>query len=727
VNDIFDEIAARHGLADPVDAESATLSRRSVLVGGLAAGGLFWLGAVPSVQAQNTPPVVVGGGGATILNPEAFNAMAWLRVESDNTIRVMVAKSEMGQGVLTALPMILADELEADWSKVRPEHAPMGRAFDDPRANARDTGGSRSIRFSYELMRTIGASAREMFVTAATARWGVPGSECVARDSFVHHEASARRLSYAELAADAAKLKVPDKPRLKDPKDFKLIGRSLPRVDVPSKVNGSARYAIDVVLPGMRVATVVQSPVFGGELDSVDDSEARRLPGFHSIVRERHFVGVIAGTFWQARQAAQALKINWREGAFAEMNQARIREQYVRAADTAGARVRTEGDAAATLAAAGAAGRVEAVYEVPYLAQSALEPMSCVAQVTSGAEGRCKLWVGTQRHTHTANKVAEALGVPVDRIEIETTQLGGGFGRRFAEDFAVQAALIARSTPGQPVKLIWTREEDMQHAFYRPATYNRFVGSVGSDGQAAAWTHKIVGQAVLKAFRPELIRNGVDPTSIEGAANMPYAVPHIAVDYVMQDLPVPVGPWRSVGSSQNAFVTEGFVDELAHAAKADPLAFRLAHLGNRPRHRAALELAAQRAGWGTPLPAGVGRGIAVAEAFGGWCAQVAEVRKLPDGKVRVERIVLAVDCGRVVNPRVVEDQMVGNVIYALSAVINGEITIERGRVHIVPSEAAPGGVGEIGTPPVAPAVVNAIFAATGRRIRSLPLSKHNLV
>jgi isoquinoline 1-oxidoreductase subunit beta len=743
MSDRFDELAARHGLValNP----PLAVPRRSVLLSGLSTAGLFWLGAVPQTQAQNTQGATVGTGGPNIVNPEAYNAMAWLRVESDNTVRIMVAKSEMGQGVLTALPMILADELEADWAKVKPEHAPLARAFDDPRANARDTGGSRSIRTSYELMRTLGASAREMFVATAASRLSVAVGECVARDSFVHHTATQRKLSYAELAADAARMPVPDKPRLKDAKDFKLIGRSLPRVDVPSKVNGQAVYAIDITLPQMLVATLVQCPVFGGELDTVDDRAARRMAGVRHVVQTPQFVAVIADTFWQARQATQALKITWREGAFAEVNQAAIRARFARAADEAGVRVRTQGDAAATWASAAKDLRIEAIYEVPYLAQSPLEPLSCVAQV---ANGGCTLWIGTQRHSVTANKVAQALGIDVTRVEMHTTQLGGGFGRRFSEDFAVQAALLARAAQGRPVKLIWTREEDIQHAFYRPATYNRFSAALGSDGKVQAWTHKIVGQAVLKAFRPELVRNGVDPTSIEGATNLPYAVPNIEVDYVLQDLPVPVGPWRSVGSSQNAFVTEAFMDELAHAAMADPLAFRLAHLGNHPRHRAVLELAAQRAGWGTPLPADQGRGIAVAECFGGWCAQVAQVRRLADGKVRVERIVLAVDCGRVVNPRVVEEQMVGNVVYALSAVLSGEISIDRGRVvqsnfhdypalrmgetprievHIVPSDAPPGGVGEVGTPPVAPAVVNAIFAATGQRIRSLPLSKHQLV
>jgi isoquinoline 1-oxidoreductase subunit beta len=346
MNDLFEELAARHGTlpsTDPAAQDAAAVSRRGVLRAALAGGGIFWLGAVPQAQAQNAPAVAVGAGGPNILNPEAYNAMAWLRIEADNSIRVMVAKSEMGQGVLTALPMILADELEADWATVKPEHAPLGRAFDDPRANARDTGGSRSIRLSYELMRTLGASAREMLVTAAAARWGVPEADCVARDSHVLHPPTQRRVAYAALAADAARLPVPAKPRLKDPRDFKLIGKSLPRVDVPQKVNGQAVYAIDITMPRMLVATVIHSPVFGGELEAVDDREARALPGFHSVVRSREWVAVLASGFWPARQAAQALKITWRDGAFAAMNQARISEQFARAADAAGARVRTEG------------------------------------------------------------------------------------------------------------------------------------------------------------------------------------------------------------------------------------------------------------------------------------------------------------------------------------------------------------------------------------------------
>ncbi len=753
--DIFDEIAAAHGLSlaasasDANKGEQPRLSRRGALVGAIATGGAFWLGWIPDTLAQTPNPpqgtagATVGAGGATIVNPEAYNAMAWLRIEADNTVRIMVAKSEMGQGVLTSLPMIIADELDADWSRVKTEHAPLGRAFDDPRANARDTGGSRSVRLSYELMRTIGASAREMLVSAAAAQWNVDATQCMTRDSFVVHSPSGRRLAYAAVALAAAKLEVPAKSKLKDPSEFRIIGKSLPRVDVPEKVMGKALYASDMRLPGMLVATLVQSPVFGGKVAAVDDVAARAIQGVHSVVRFDNWVGVIADTFWHALQGARALKIAWNEGDFAAVSQADISKRFAEAAQTPGVRVRTDGDAAQALAAA--AKRIDVVYEVPYLAQTPMEPLSCVAQMEGG---RCKIWAGTQRQSHTAQRLAQTLGMNAADIDIQTTQLGGGLGRRFAEDFVVQAALLARTTAGRPVKLLWTREEDVQHAFYRPATYNRFIGGLDDKGQPVAWTHKIVSQAVLKAFRPELVRNGLDPTSVEGASNMPYSIANVAVDYVLQDLPVPVGPWRSVGSSQNAFVTEGFVDELAHAAGRDPLEFRKALLSKHPRHRAVLDLLAERSGWDKPLAAGTGRGLAVAECFGGWCAQMAEVRVLPDGKIKVERIVAVIDCGRVINPHGVTEQLESNIVYALSATLNGEITIDKGRVaqsnfhnygalrineipkielHILPSTAAPGGVGEVGTPPVAPAVVNAIFAATGKRIRSLPLSRHNLV
>ena len=755
MTDIFDEMAAAYGgsptapAANPAQNEVPVVSRRGALIGAAAAGGAFWLGWIPGAAAQSANPpqgtagAAVGAGSATIVNPEAYNAMAWLRIEADNTVRIMVAKSEMGQGVLTSLPMIIADELDADWSRVRTAHAPLGRAFDDPRANARDTGGSRSVRLSYDLMRSIGASAREMLVSAAAAQWGVDAAQCTTRDSFVAHPPSGRRLAYAAVASAAAKLEVPAKPKLKDPSEFRIIGRSLPRVDVPDKVTGRAIYASDVRLPRMLSATLVQSPVFGGKVAAVDDTAARAIAGVHSVVRFDDWVGVIADTFWHALQGARALKITWNEGDFASVSQADISKRFAEAAQTPGVRVRTEGDAAQALAAA--ARKIDVVYEVPYLAQTPMEPLSCVAQIEGG---RCKLWAGTQRQSHTAQRVAQTLGMNLADIEIETTQLGGGLGRRFAEDFVVQAALLARTTAGRPVKLLWTREEDVQHAYYRPATYNRFVAGLDDKGQPLAWTHKIVGQAVLKAFRPELVRNGLDPTSVEGAANMPYGIAHVAVDYVLQDLPVPVGPWRSVGSSQNAFVTEGFVDELAHAAGRDPLEFRKALLGKHPRHVAVLDLLAARGGWSQPLAAGTGRGLAVAECFGGWCAQMAEVRALPDGKIKVERIVAVIDCGRAINPRGVREQLESAIVYALSATLKGEITIDRGRVtqsnlidsgtlrineipkielHILPSTAAPGGVGEVGTPPTAPAVVNAVFAATGKRIRSLPLSRHNLV
>jgi isoquinoline 1-oxidoreductase subunit beta len=755
MTDIFDEIAATHGLSPISPAHTAAqdelprMSRRGALIGGICTGGAFWLGWIPSIQAQTPSPpqgtagATVGAGGTTIVNPEAYNAMAWLTIEADNTVRIMVAKSEMGQGVLTSLPMIIADELDADWSRVKTEHAPLGRAFDDPRANARDTGGSRSVRLSYELMRTIGASAREMLVSAAATQWSVDAAQCMTRDSFVVHPSSGRRLAYAAVAVAAAKLEVPAKPKLKDPSEFRIIGQSLPRVDIPDKVTGKTTYTSDLRLPGMLVATLVQSPVFGGKVATVDDAAARAIKGVHSVVRFDDWVGVIADTFWHALQGARALKITWNEGDFAAVSQADINKRFADAAQTPGVRVRTEGDAAQALAAA--VKRIDAVYEVPYLAQTPMEPLSCVAQIEGG---RCKLWAGTQRQSHTAQRVAQTLGINAADIDIQTMQMGGGLGRRFSEDFVLQAALLARTTQGRPVKLLWTREEDVQHAFYRPATYNRFVGGLDDKGQPLAWTHKIVGQAVLKAFRPELVRNGLDPTSVEGASNMPYSIANIAVDYVMQDLPVPVGPWRSVGSSQNAFVTEGFVDELAHAAGRDPLEFRKGLLGRHPRHLAVLGLLAERGGWSKPLPTGTGRGVAVAECFGGWCAQMAEVRALPDGKIRVERIVAVIDCGRAVNPRGVREQLESAIVYALSATLSGEIIIDKGRVaqsnfhnysalrineipklelHIVPSTAVPGGVGEVGTPPTAPAVVNAVFAATGKRIRSLPLSRHNLV
>jgi isoquinoline 1-oxidoreductase subunit beta len=715
-------------------------SRRLVLKAALVGGAVLVTAGLPDTAEA-------ADGGFAPPRPDGASPrrpLAWVSFRPDDTLVIRCARAEMGQGVTTALPQILADEMEADWSRVRFEFAPLDDAFNDPRQKERDTGGSRSVRMSWPVLRDLGAALREMLVSAAAARLHVPADELVARNGEVVHSATGRRLSYGALAPDLPGLPVPEKPRLKDPDEFRLIGRSLPRLDLEAKVDGSARYTIDIRLPDMLTATVAQCPVFGGRVRSVDETSARTVPGVREIAVFDTWVGVVADDFWTAKKGLDALAITWDEGPHGELTSEALAQRLARFADEGRPLVaRSEGDAPTALTRAPR--RVEATYEVPYLAHTPMEPMGAVARVTSD---RCELWVGTQRPTVTQQFCAHLLGLPPAAVVLHDQLIGGGFGRRFEIDFVEQAVQLARRVPGRPVKVTWTREEEVQHGFFRPATYNRLSAGLDDSGAPVAWTHRIAAQALLERLRPYAMRNGIDPSAVEGAANHPYAVPNMLVDYVKVEAPVPVGAWRSVGSSQNAFVTESFVDELAHVAGVDPLAYRLRHLGNHPRHRAALETVAREANWAAPLPPGWSRGIAVAEAFAGWSAQVVEIERLAGGRIAVRRIVAVIDCGRVVNPDLVRAQLEGAVIWGLSAALTGEVRIEGGRVaqsnfhdmpilrfdeaprietHIIASDAPPGGVGEVGTPPVAPALANAVFAATGRRIRSLPLSRHGLV
>jgi len=679
-----------------------------------------------------------------------FAPNAWLRVGTDGSVTLTIDKSEMGQGPHTALAMILADELEADWSKVR-----LGPVPENPAAWSRpmSTGGSRSVRTSWDTLRKAGATARAMLVAAAAETWRVDRSTCRAEQGTVVHEASGRRLGYGALARKAATLPVPENPPLKDPKDFRLIGTRVRRLDTPPKVDGGAVFGIDVQVPGMLVATIERCPVFGGRIKRFDAGRAKAVPGVRHVVPLDASpwtgtngawaagcaagVAVVADTYWQAVTGRRALEIEWDDGDNASLDSDAIRAQFARLAEQPGVEARKDGDAA--LALARAAKRVEAVYEVPFLHHATMEPMNCTAQVRPDG---CDVWAPTQNQTRAQEVAADLSGLPKEKVRIHTTFLGGGFGRRLEPDFVSEAVRLSKAV-GAPVKVIWSREDDVRHGFYRPATYNKFAARLDAASNPVAWTHRIVAPPILLKFGP--LDKGIDRTLIDGAANLPYAIPNVLVDQVAVDLlPIPRGFWRSVGISQNAFVTECFCDEVAAAAGKDPYEFRRGLLGDKPRHRRTLELAAEKAGWGSPLPAGRGRGIALAEWAPTTCAQVAEVSVAPDGTVRVHRVVCAVDCGPVVNPDTIEAQLQGGIVYGLTAALYGEITIERGRVkqgnfddypmlrlpempavevYIVPSSDAQAGIGEPSVGPIAPAVCNAIFAATGKRIRKLPIGR----
>ena len=675
-----------------------------------------------------------------------FAPNAWLQVGTDDVVTLTIDKSEMGEGNHTALAMLIAEELDADWTKVK-----IGPVPDNPAGWSRRmaTGGSTSVRTSWDILRKAGATARTMLVTAAAQTWGVEAAACSTQNGAVTH--ASHRLTYGALAQKAASLPVPENPPLKDPKDFRLLGKPTHRLDTPSKVNGTAQFGIDVRVPGMLVASIERAPVFGGKVNSFDATRAKALPGVRHVVQidgtpwtgtrgawgvgNESGVAVIADTYWQAVQARQALQITWDEGPNAALGD--IAGKLAALAGGAGVTAKTVGDAAAALT--GAAKKIDAVYEVPFQHHATMEPMNCTAYVRADA---CDVWAPTQNQTRAQEVAAEAAGLSKERVRIHTTLLGGGFGRRLESDFVAEAVRLSKAA-NAPVKVIWSREDDTRHGFYRPATYNRLAAGLDAQNKPIAWTHHIVAPPILLKFGP--LQNGIDATLIDGAADVPYAFPNVFVDQVAADLSgIPLGFWRSVGASQNAFVVECFMDEVAAAAGRDPYELRRELLQAKPRHLRTLELAATKAGWGAPLPAGHGRGIAIAEWEPTVCAEVAEVSVAPDGTVRVHRVVCAVDCGPVVNPDTLEAQMQGGVVFGLSAALYGEITIENGRVkqgnfndypvlrmpempvvevHIVPSTDALGGIGEPSVPPTAPAVCNAVFAATGKRIRRLPIGK----
>ncbi len=658
--------------------------------------------------------------------PAPFAPNAWLRIGADDTVLVIVDRSEMGQGVATSLPMLLAEELEADWTKVQIEFAPADKAYINPLFGLQGTGGSSSIRAAWTPLRKAGAAAREVLIAAAAQRWGVKATECHAERGAVVHAKSKRRLRYGQLAARAATLPVPADVPLKDRKDWHIAGKPTKRLDTPSKTNGRAKFGIDTWVPGLRVAVIARSPVFGGKVKSFDATAAKKIEGVHDVVQISRGIAVVASGYWPAKQGRDALKIEWDEGPVAAVSSASISTSFAeRAAQAAGAVARHDGDPDGGM--------------VPFLAHATMEPMNATAHVR--ADG-VDIWAPTQFQQGAQGLGAQIGGVPPEQVKVHTTFLGGGFGRRFELDFIQEALETSKAAGGVPVKVIWSREDDIQNSQYRPASFHRMRAGLGADGRPVAWTHRIVAPSIMSRVFPNMVQNGLDGEAVEGGMGVPYAVPNIHVDYVLTDTGIPVGFWRSVNNSYNAFAVETFIDECAAAAKADPFEYRRGLLTNAPRHRGVLELAAAKAGWGTPPPAGRSRGIAVYKSFETFVAQVAEVSVSPAGEVRVHRVVCAVDCGMYVNPDTIEAQMQGGMVFGLTAALRGAITIDKGRVqqsnfndyemlrmaempvvevYIVPSNEAPGGIGEPATPPIAPAVCNAIFAATGKRIRKLPI------
>ena len=669
----------------------------------------------------------------------AFAPNAFIRIGKDETVTLAVNKSEMGQGVFTALPMLICEELEADWSKVRVASASMEKEYRHTIWGAQGTGGSTSVASEWDRLRKVGAAAREMLISAAAASFGADRSECRAENGAVIHVPTGRRLSYGQLVEKASEMEPPKDVALKQPKDFKLIGKPTRRLDTPEKTDGSALFGLDVSIPGMLTALVARPPVFGGRLKSFNAQKSKAIPGVVDVLEIPSGVAVIADNFWAARKGRDALELNWIEGEGGKLSTDALREQYAQLAKKPGTAARKEGDAAKAFAKA--ARQLSAEYDVPYLAHAPMEPLNCVVDLRNDS---CEIWTGTQAQTMDQRSAAAITGLEPDQVKIHTMYLGGGFGRRGSKnsDFVSEAAHVARALR-KPVKVMWTREDDIRGGYYRPLWYDRIEAGLDAGRYPIAWRHTIVGQSIMAGSRYEasMVKGGIDETSVEGAADLPYSIPNILVDLHTPSLPVTTLWWRSVGHSHTAFVVESFIDELAHAAGKDPYEFRRALLGGAPRHLKVLELAAEKAGWGEALPEGRGRGIAVHKSFESYVAQVADV-SVTDGTVKVHRVVCAVDCGMTVNPDTVAAQMESGIVFGLSAALGGAITLKDGRVeqsnynnypilrmrdmpevqvHIVPSREEPTGIGEPGVPPIAPAVANAVFMATGIRIRRLPI------
>jgi isoquinoline 1-oxidoreductase beta subunit len=722
--------------------KSMTLNRRHFIAStAVAGGGLALAWTVPSGVLKAFAQKIVGDAGSEV--------GIWVVIHPDDTTTVRIARSEMGQGTLTGLAQLVADELEADWSKVKAEYVKPEENLAKKRAwGDMSTGGSRGIRTSVDYVRKGGAAARMMLTEAAAKQWQVPASECVAANSVITHKASGKKLRYGELAEAASKLETPKDIPLKDPKDWKIIGKGVKRLDTAEKLNGALVYAIDVKLPGMLNAAIAQSPVFGGTVKSYDADKVKSLPGVHSVVPVgKGAVAVVADTWWHAKKALDQLTIQWDEGQNGKVSDATIAEFVKTGLDAKEAALgQQQGDVAAALA--GAAKKVEAVYGTPFLNHATMEPMNCTARVDGD---KCEIWVGSQNAEASLAAAAEELNIPPANVKVNKLHLGSGFGRRGMTDFVRQSALIAKQVPGRPVKLIWSREEDMQHGYYRPITQAKMTAGLDAAGNVVALHARIAGQSILASVAPSRMENGVDKVAFQGwlADEFGYmAIPNLLIDHGVRNTHVPVGFWRGVNHNQNAVYMECFIDELAHAAGKDPLEFRRAMMTKNPKHLAVLNAAAEKAEWGKPLPKGVFRGICQNAGFGSYTAAVAEISVTDKGKLKVHRIVGVIDPGYAVNPEQIARQMEGSFAYGLGASYYGQNTIKDGRVvegnfdtypvarmedipkietHVVASGGFWGGVGEPTIAVCTPAVLNAYFAATGKRIRTLPLAQHGIV
>ncbi len=665
-------------------------------------------------------------GGVAQGAPPTGKPGAYIHIGTDDAVTFMIPKAEMGQGTVTSLSMLLAEELDCDWRKVHTEFPPVDPSLYGPQQGV---VGSMSVRTLWNPLRTVGATARAMLIDAAAQRWGVDRSQCRTESGFVINSGSGARLSYGSVAEAAAMLPVPANVRPKDPKEFKLIGNPLKRLDTADKVSGRAQFGIDVRLPGMVYAVIARCPVFGGTVAAFDSSKAKAVPGVKDVFPISTGVAVIAENTWAAMEGRKALTVTWNEGPNAAVDSAAIRKMFAARASQPGATARTRGDAAATLAAASK--KHEAVYEAPFLSHAPLEPMNCTAVVHPD---RCEIWASTQMQTPSRDFAAQVLGLPPEKVKVNTLFMGGGFGRRARVDYVGETVEIAKKA-NLPVKLTWSREDDMQHDYYRPASYVKFAAALDPDG----WPVALTADVACPPF-PTVV-NGLSPTAVQGIEDLRYEIPHFRVDYHVANTHVPVSYWRSVGHSQNGFFVESFIDELAAASGKDPVEFRRRLLAGVPRMLGVLNLAAEKAGWGKALSAGRFQGVAAINNIGSFNAQVAEI-SVEKGKLRVHRIVCAVDCGYRVNPAIIQQQIEGGIVYGLTAALKGEITIDQGRVqqanfnnyevlrfdempavevHIVPSTEAPGGIGEASVPAIAPAIANAVFAATGKRLRKLPI------
>jgi isoquinoline 1-oxidoreductase beta subunit len=705
-------------------------SRRGVLTGGLASGFLlaFHL-PVRAVNEPTQPPDDTNG---------KFAPNAFIRIDNAGKTTLVMPQVEMGQGVYTAVAMILAEELDADFAQVTLEHAPPNdKLYGNPTFGLQVTGNSNSIRAFWKPLRNAGAGARAMLVQAAAQQWQVEPASCTTSNGQVMHADSGRKLSYGELAAAASRQTPPKEVALKDPKDFVLIGKPLKRFDTPDKANGKAIYGIDAMLPGMKFATVALSPVFGGKIGKVDDSAAKKIPGVQKVVVLDDMVAVVGDHMWAAKKGLDALVIDWDEGPNARIGSKDIWENLRAASEKDGAVAKSEGDIAKGLATGD---KLEAAYELPFLAHATMEPLNATVHLKPDS---CEIWTGTQIMTRVQSEAAKAAGLPVEKVIVNQHLIGGGFGRRLEPDMVVAAVRIAKQVDG-PVKVVWTREEDIQHDVYRPI-YRDTIAATLSDGKIFGWKYRVTGSAVIARWLPPAFQKGIDIDAIDSAVDMPYDIPNFHVEYVRAEPPaVPTGFWRGVGPNNNVFAIECFMDELARKAGKDPIDFRRSMLGKNPRLLAALNLVAEKSNWGQPLPARVGRGVSVQPSFGSFIATVVEAEIDEQGEVRLRRVISAVDTGIAVNPNTIMAQLEGGLIFGLTAALYGEITIDKGRVqqsnfhdyrmlridqvpkievHVIKSGEAPGGIGETGVTAGPPALRNAIYAATGVALRRLPIDR----